>query len=211
MFKNTHRVQTCTVKTKAKTTQPSTLLSTVKNLLTPAASFVLTSTIQNLKDKVAEELIMAHEGLCANDGRIGNKPGGHALAARPPTTKTNNNANLGLGQGFSLSPNSTQNLIIDHQPRVLQIICKWWVSCYSSNSSIMHNHCLQVKNLMISLHTINIILVWFFCFTNQILCVREMFIYTRVICITLNYLCSLYCFKIMFAFDNSKIPTMEVN
>ena len=63
---------------------------------------------------------MDHEGLCANDGRIGNKPGGHELAARPPIAKTNNNVNLGLGQAFSLPPMSTQNLIIDHQPRVLR-------------------------------------------------------------------------------------------
>ena len=154
---------------------------------------------------------MDHKGLCANDGRIGNKPSGHELATQPPTTKMNNNVNLELWQGFSFPPKSTQNVIIYHQSRVLQIICKWWVSCYSSNSSILHNHCLQVKNLMVSLHSINIILIWFFCFTNQRLCVREMFIYTRVICINLNYQCSPYSFKIMFTFDNSKIPTMEVN
>ena len=47
----------------------------------PVARFVLTSTIQNLKDKVAEELIMAHKGLCTNDGMIGNKRGDHDLAA----------------------------------------------------------------------------------------------------------------------------------
>ena len=63
---------------------------------------------------------MALEGMCANYRRIGNKPGGHDLAARPPHIKDKQNVILGLGQAFSLPPKSTQNLIIDHQPRVLR-------------------------------------------------------------------------------------------
>ena len=63
---------------------------------------------------------MAREGLCANVGRIGNKPGGHELAAQPPHNKDKQNAILGLGQSFSFPPKSTQNLIMDHQPRVLR-------------------------------------------------------------------------------------------
>ena len=46
-----------------------------------------------MKNKLTKELNMAHEGLFANDGRIGDKPGSHELAAQPPTTKTNNNVN----------------------------------------------------------------------------------------------------------------------
>ena len=42
-----------------------------------------------MKNKLAKELDMAHEGLCANDGRIGNKLGGHELVARPPSTNKN--------------------------------------------------------------------------------------------------------------------------
>ena len=61
-----------------------------------------------MKNKLAEELYIAHEGLCENNGRIGNNPSGHELTARPPTTKKDNNVNLGLGQG-SLEEISTQN------------------------------------------------------------------------------------------------------
>ena len=45
-----------------------------------------------MKNKLAEELDMAREGLQANDGRIGNKPGGHELAARPPRSRDKTNA-----------------------------------------------------------------------------------------------------------------------
>ena len=44
---------------------------------------------------------MAHEGMCANDRRIGNKPGGHEFAAQPPHIKDKQNVILGLGQALS--------------------------------------------------------------------------------------------------------------
>ena len=57
---------------------------------------------------------MAHEGLCANDGRIGNNHGGYELTTRTPHNKDKQNAILGLGESFSLPPKSTQKP--NHRP-----------------------------------------------------------------------------------------------
>ena len=51
---------------------------------------------------------MAHEGLCANNGRTGDKPGGHELIARPLHKQDQANAILGLRQAFSMLPKSTK-------------------------------------------------------------------------------------------------------
>ena len=54
-----------------------------------------------MKNKLAEELVMAHEGLRANDWRTNRKPGGHELPLRTLHNKDQNqNVILGFGTSF---------------------------------------------------------------------------------------------------------------
>ena len=62
-----------------------------------------------MKNKLAEELDMAHEGPCANDGRFDNKLGGLELAARSLHCRDKQNVILGLRQAFYVASKSTKS------------------------------------------------------------------------------------------------------
>ena len=67
-----------------KTTQPTTLYLTVKTTSQQQQAPCSHLLYQSLKDKLANELVIAYEGLQAKYLRADNKPGGHELPARPP-------------------------------------------------------------------------------------------------------------------------------
>ena len=123
------------------------------------------------------------EGLCANDWRIDNKPSGHELAARPPHSREKTKCYF-LGFGTSLYGTSRSTKPNHWTPTMCPPI---YLRDFGFHDIVLNsrltckNHLFKSQNLMVLFLGIITLILFFFVYRNQILCVWEIFIYTRVL------------------------------